>query len=51
MTGNEINDNIATGDGGGLYMDDYIDYGSVWYFYDNELQRNWGWRRRWRLLL
>ena len=41
MTGNQINDNIATGDGGGFYMDDYIDYGSVFYFEHNELQRNW----------
>jgi hypothetical protein len=41
MTGNQINDNVATGDGGGLYMDDLIDYGSVWYFEGNELQRNW----------
>ncbi len=40
MTDNVINDNVATSDGGGFFIDDYIDYGSTLYFENNELQRN-----------
>jgi hypothetical protein len=40
MTNNLINDNLATGDGGGVYQADYTEYGSALLFENNQVQRN-----------